>query len=203
MSELPEIKIRKAEFRALAQRRLADQSDRDVLSRRIAGRIIALPEFAAARVVLLYVSFASEVGTSTLIDEAFARGKTVGVPYCVGDTLGLFRLEDIRDLSPGAYDILGPRPGRGVPAARGRRAVVLELIVVPGVAFDVDCRRLGHGKGYYDRLLVQVRPETHLVAPAFQCQVFDEIPVAEYDVPVHQVVTEEKVYSRSRKSESS
>jgi 5-formyltetrahydrofolate cyclo-ligase len=199
MPGFSDIKIRKSEIRAQAHRRRVEQPDRDVLSRRICERIAALPEFDRAGVVLLYVSYASEVGTSTLIEEAFARGKTVGVPYCVGEELGLFRLEDIRDLAPGAYDILEPRPALRRLAERRLEAEDLDLIVAPGVAFDACGRRLGHGKGYYDRLLARIRPETFLVAPAFECQIFDEIPTTCQDLPVDRVVTETNMYPLDEK----
>jgi len=71
----------------------------------------------------------------------------------------------------------------------------LDLIMVPGVAFDPRGARMGHGKGYYDRLLLHVRPDTLLIALAFECQLFDEIPVAPHDVFMHKVITEDCVYT--------
>jgi len=194
MSNIAEIKTRKAAMRAEAHRRRVAQVDKEALSRRICERIAAFPEFVDARAVLLYVSYASEVGTAVLIDRAFDQEKTVVVPYCVGNELWLFRLESMADLAPGSYDILEPRPAlRGLDERR-IPAEQLDLIVVPGVAFDAQCHRLGHGKGYYDRLLPYVRPETLLVAPAFECQIFDDVPMLDHDVPVHRVVTERRVY---------
>jgi 5-formyltetrahydrofolate cyclo-ligase len=63
-------------------------------------------------------------------------------------------------------------------------------------AFDRTGARLGHGKGFYDRLLAQVRPDALLVAPAFECQLFDHIPMLPHDVPVRRVVTEMNVYQK-------
>ena len=76
-------------------------------------------------------------------------------------------------------------------------AAELDLVVVPGLAFDCQCGRLGYGKGYYDRLLHEVRHDAALVAVAFQCQIFPEVPVLPYDVRVDRVVTEEAMYQRS------
>ncbi|MGE3778676.1 MAG: 5-formyltetrahydrofolate cyclo-ligase, partial [Pirellulaceae bacterium] len=70
----------------------------------------------------------------------------------------------------------------------------LDLIMVPGVAFDRRGARTGHGKGYYDKLLEHARPDTPLVALAFECQLFDEIPMASHDVFMDLVITEMSVY---------
>jgi 5-formyltetrahydrofolate cyclo-ligase len=77
----------------------------------------------------------------------------------------------------------------------------LDLVMVPGVAFDLRGGRLGHGKGYYDRLLPRIRPSAPLVAVAFECQLFPEIPMLEYDVFMDRVITEKAIYlGRGRSS---
>ena len=70
----------------------------------------------------------------------------------------------------------------------------LDLIMVPGVAFDRRGGRSGHGKGYYDKLLEHARPDTPLVALAFECQMFDEVPMQDHDVFMDKVITEAAVY---------
>jgi 5-formyltetrahydrofolate cyclo-ligase len=71
----------------------------------------------------------------------------------------------------------------------------LDLIMVPGVAFDRQGGRTGHGKGYYDKLLQHARPDCPLVALAFECQMFPEIPVQSHDIYMDKVVTEDAVYT--------
>jgi len=194
MTDAADIKALKATLRAEARRRRSAQADKDAVSRRICASVAARPEFDDARTVLFYVDHGSEVRTRSLLDEAFARGKTVVVPYCVGDDLRLFRLEAMSELSPGAYDILEPRPALRALADRHVAPADLDLVVVPGVAFDAHGARLGQGKGFYDRLIAQLRPETFLVAPAFECQMLDAVPTLPHDQPVHRVVTETNVY---------
>ena len=70
----------------------------------------------------------------------------------------------------------------------------LDLVMVPGVGFDVRGARMGHGKGYYDKLLEHARTDTPLIALAFECQMFEEIPVAGHDVFMDKVITEDHVY---------
>jgi len=68
------------------------------------------------------------------------------------------------------------------------------LVMVPGVAFDRRGARMGHGKGYYDKLLEHARPDTPLVALAFECQLFPEVPVQAHDIFMDQIITEQTIY---------
>ena len=103
------------------------------------------------------------------------------------------RIDD--DLAKGRYGIDEPtaeireRPDRRVDIAS------VDLVIVPGVAFDSSGARLGHGKGYYDKLLENAKPETPRVALAFECQMFEEIPMQDHDIFMDKVVTEDRVYN--------
>lgn len=171
------------------------------VSRLIMERVLELPEFRRAGSLLLYVDARTEVRTREAIGRLLADGRPVAVPYCQDAHLELFRLKDLSELSAGRFGILEPdlelrgRSDRKVDPAN------LELVVVPGLAFDPRGARLGHGHGFYDRLLRDVGPETFLVAPAFQCQMFDELPTEAHDVFMHCIVTEERTY-RCRKDDS-
>jgi len=70
----------------------------------------------------------------------------------------------------------------------------LDLIMVPGVAFTREGARMGHGKGYYDKLLQHARADAPLVALAFECQLFPEIPVQAHDIFMDKIITERAVY---------
>ncbi|MBN2021926.1 MAG: 5-formyltetrahydrofolate cyclo-ligase [Pirellulales bacterium] len=192
---------RKKAIRTEAHRRRAAQPDKDELSRRIAQRLAGLPEYAAASTILFYVDARDEVRTRPLLAEALAGDKTVIVPYCVGDQLGLFRLADLAELAEGTFGILEPRRElRDLPARRVE-AREIDLVVVPVVAFDARGNRLGHGAGYYDRFLRQVRHDAPKIAMAFACQMFAEIPADAHDVPVDRIVTETDVFTRPRDAE--
>ncbi len=180
-------------IRARARALRVSQADKSGLSRRICRRLATLPEYLYAATVMSYVDLGSEVRTRDLLKAAWRDGKRLVVPYCVGDQLGLFVLESLDELAPGTLGILEPAAelrGRG-----NRRIDVaeLDLIVVPGVAFDRRGGRLGQGKGYYDRLLRLARPGTALVALAFECQLVAEVPMLPHDVPMQKVITEEGV----------
>ena len=101
-----------------------------------------------------------------------------------------------RAFARGKPAVAGP-PNRHQQARPDRRpqAADLDLILVPGLTFDRSGGRLGLGKGYYDRFLKYVRPDAPKIAPAFECQLLDEVPVSPHDVRVDMVVTENAVYS--------
>jgi 5-formyltetrahydrofolate cyclo-ligase len=118
----------------------------------------------------------------------------VVVPYCVDGELELFHLENIDELEVGMYKILEPKAELRSLAEKNVPVEELDLIMVPGVAFDARGARMGHGKGYYDKLLEHARPDTPLVALAYECQLFDEIPTQAHDVFMDKIITEMAIY---------
>ena len=143
---------------------------------------------------MTYLDFGSEVRTREYLPELWKLGKQVVVPYCVGDDLRLFCVEGVDELSPGMWGILEPKPEWRGRLDRRVEAAELDLIIVPGVAFDRRGGRLGFGKGYYDRFLRQVRADAVKIALAFECQLVEEIPMTEQDVCMDKVITEKWIY---------
>lgn len=184
----------KHEIREQAEAHRRARPDKDAASEVVCATLAALPEYAAAETVMGYVHFRNEVCTRGLLAAALGEGKRVVVPYCLADQLGLFLLESIDELAPGTWGIPEPKVELRSLADRRVDARRLDLVVVPGVAFDRRGHRLGHGKGYYDRLLAQVRPDAPLVGLAFECQLFPEIPSGPHDVAMDRVITEKAVY---------
>jgi 5-formyltetrahydrofolate cyclo-ligase len=186
---------RKRVIRERARARRRAQPDKDELSRRIVARLRDRPEYAAAQTVLYYIDTLHEVRTRHDLPAALNCGKRIVVPYCVDGQLQLFRLESMDELARGAHGILEPREALRVIPSRQVVVQELDLIIVPGVAFDRQCARTGQGKGYYDRLLASARRDALLAGLAFECQVFDEIPVAEHDICMDLVITEQAIYT--------
>jgi 5-formyltetrahydrofolate cyclo-ligase len=184
----------KRELRAAATRRRLDQVDKDGVSRRIIAALTNLPEFGRAESAVMYVDVRDEVRTQPLIAEQLAAGQSVIVPFCLGDDLRLCRVDAIAQLEIGAYGILEPAPALQTDATRLVDPIGADLIVIPGVAFDRRGYRLGHGFGYYDRLLARVSERAMLVALAYECQMFDNVPHEPHDVAVNIIVTESTVY---------
>lgn len=203
MEQPSEIRRKKQLIRREAKARRGRQNDRERLSANVFERLLALPGYASASAILCYVSFDSEVVTLPFLFRVWADGKRLVVPYCNDDRLGLFELQSLEELQPGTIGILEPaKPLHGL-AGRGAEVKDLDLIVLPGLAFDRHGGRLGYGKGYYDRLLAEACAETALVAVAFECQMIDEVPMGEGDVRVDTIVTDMSVYHRDRPRRSS
>ncbi len=97
-----------------------------------------------------------------------------------------------------ALGILEPKPELRGRAATTLDAKDLDLIIAPGLAFDRRGGRLGYGKGYYDKLLRQVRGDATKLAVGFECQLFAEVPVLPHDVRMDIIVTEKAVYRSDR-----
>lgn len=189
------VQEKKNALRKQAHSNRNDQPEKDELSKRIVGAFMSLPEYAQAETVLFYVDVRSEVRTRNHLEEALSSGKTVVVPWCNDEgELELFKLTNMDQLEIGMYKILEPKQELRNVAEHQIGVEDLDLIMVPGVGFDARGARMGHGKGYYDKLLEHARKDTPLIALAFECQMFEEIPVAGHDVFMDKVVTEDHVY---------
>jgi 5-formyltetrahydrofolate cyclo-ligase len=187
----------KHKLRAAAHLRRLHLQDGSQKNRQIVDSLTALPEYSGGKTVLCYVSFRTEVATLDLLARMINEGKRVVVPYCEADRLELFHFIDFADLAPRTLGILEPKPE--LRALEDRHVPVrdIDLFVLPGLAFDRDGGRLGYGKGYFDRLLKLARPDALLAAIAFECQLFDAIPMTPQDIRVDAVVTESNVYRRT------
>jgi 5-formyltetrahydrofolate cyclo-ligase len=167
------------------------QDERRTKSREIENRLFGLPELAASSTIMFFASFRSEVETVPMIRRALAEGKRVVLPKVKGRDLALFEIRDFdRDVSAGAWGILEPHENE--PAALD----AVDLMVMPGLAFDEHGNRLGYGAGFYDKLLVSFTKTT--VALAFEAQIVPEVPAARHDVPVKKIVTEKRIITAQR-----
>ena len=158
----------------------------------IRRRLLALPEFIKARTILFYVSFRSEVDTIELLQNSILNNKTVVLPRVdmQNSSLTLYEIRTMEDLAPGCYGILEP------PANEDNivHDAGIDLMIIPGVAFDKHCNRLGYGKGYYDKLL------SHKNAPAvglaYEEQILAHIPADAHDIKMDKIITDKRVIQR-------
>ena len=184
----------KTSIRKQAHENRNAQENKDEISREIVAKFMQLPEYEQAETVMFYVDVRSEVRTRNDLENALQTGKKIVVPYCVDGELELFHLENMDELEIGMYRILEPRTELREVDEKYIKVEELDLIMVPGVAFDQRGGRTGHGKGYYDKLLEHARQDTPLIAIAFECQMFPEIPMQEHDIFMDKVVTESAIY---------
>lgn len=182
-----------------ARRDQLDAVQRAALSARITERLLELPDVADAQCVLAYLTFGSEFDTAALVDRIRARHAALVLPKIdkAANRLRLYRIEDLAtDLASGVWGIREPREDR----CREVNKDEIDLVIVPGVGFTRAGARLGYGGGYYDGLLGDWPHRPPLVAPAFDVQIVEELPMEAWDVPVDVVVSESQVSRRATRA---
>lgn len=175
----------------LARRQALDPAQAAQWSGAITRSLLAMPVYRQARTLMVYAAFRGEVDTSGIIRAALAEGKTVALPKVVGE--GQMRAHRIErypdDLVPGTFGIR--EPAASAPVIDPPE---LDLVVVPGLAFDPAGGRLGYGGGFYDRYLLSGHVWAAKVAICYSFQVRSDLPLEEHDLRVDWLVTEEGVH---------
>lgn len=185
---------------ALDKRNLLTPEEVAGKSEAIMERLFSLGKYEQTCMVMAYMSFRNEVSTEQLILQCLQSGKRVVVPRVEKSTpdasggvvksLGVYEIKEAgKHMTAGYMGIAEPDASvllRVDPTE-------IDLVVVPGVAFDVSRNRIGYGGGYYDRFLRTLRPDCLKAGVAFELQVFGSIPAASYDLPVDIIVTEERI----------
>ena len=174
-------------------RRLREQSEksRQKKSLVIGKRLFRTESYRRAQLILCYVAIRGEVETRPILEQALFENKRVFVPVVTDKARRHMVVAEIKDLKKdlshkGAYGI--PHPLRLL--AKEISLKKLDLIVVPGVAFDAKGNRLGRGLGYFDRFLERVPETIPCVSLAFRFQMVREIPMQSHDRAVQKVITE-------------
>jgi 5-formyltetrahydrofolate cyclo-ligase len=162
-----------------------EAAERAAASARARALLAAKPLWKAAQWVLFFAPLPGELDVWPLLTEALSAGKRVALPRFVAEdnAYEACQIQDPKlDLQVGHFGIREPANRCAcLPSTR------LDLILVPGVAFDLQGRRLGRGKGYYDQLLSVWHGATCGVA--FDEQIVDEIPVASHDIDLNCILT--------------
>jgi len=147
--------------------------------------LLQQPIWLQAKSVLFFAPLADEPDLWPLLENALATGKTVALPRFVPEDNSYIPCEirePARDVEPGRFGIR--EPAERCSELHSNR---LDLLLVPGVAFDLQGRRLGRGKGFYDQLLTAVRGTSCGVA--FDEQIVGEIPVEPHDEYLNCILT--------------
>lgn len=176
----------------LDARKSMDPVDVSVKSDSVADALFDSEFYKDSKVIMAYIDFRNEVKTERFIKQAVADGKRVVIPISVVETRQLILSEIIdydSELESGAYGILEPRP----ECIREVDPLEVDLVLVPGVAFDEKGFRIGYGAGYYDRFLERVRPSIPKVALAFELQMVEDACPDDHDFPVEYVITENRI----------
>jgi len=167
----------RARIAAMPEERRASESAE------VVRHIVADEVWKGARSVLLFMPLPDEVRIRPLVDAAWAAGKSVALPASDAAT-GAYvarRVLSAADLRPGRFGVLEPCAGCPVVPFSA-----LDLVLVPGIAFDIAGNRLGRGRGFYDRMLA-LSPDAVSCGVGFDGQIVALVPVEPHDVKLHQV----------------
>jgi len=171
--------------RFLAERKSLSQEQRDQLSKQVQQKFLRSELLAEVKVLALYSAIHNEVLTEAVAGWALEVGKMVAYPRVAGENLEFVEIASLDNLVPGSFGVPEPLTGNRIAPA------FLDLVVVPGVVFDRTGHRLGYGRGYYDRILDECRPDCAKVGFAYQFQVVDSMPVIEeHDRTLSMLMTE-------------
>lgn len=166
-----------------------EEEERLIKSLAISDKLFQMTEFQEAKTILFYASFDGEVETFEMIKKVQRLGKIIGLPRIEKNDRKIIptlikSLED--DLEIGSYGIKQPKSD----SMNILREDCIDMVVVPGIAFDKKNNRLGRGGGYYDRFLGSLPPHIPTVGLAFDFQIVESLPFQEeHDVKVTHVLS--------------
>lgn len=164
-------------------------------SQSILKGLTLLDSYQKAGIVMCYMDFRNEVMTSKIIENCLELGKRTVIPCSVVTPEGHagLRIYEIKDpgcdVCPGKYGILEP-DSKKLDEIRPEE---IDMVLVPGVVFDINRFRVGYGAGYYDRFLKTVRKDCFKAGLAFDLQVVEEVPAGSHDIRMDVVVTESRI----------
>ena len=146
-------------------------------SARLGELFLHCDQYKQAKTIYGYLPYNQEVRTVPMLEQAMRDGKRVAVPKCYGEQMRFIYMEDLSKVEKGYANI--PEPIADEPVADDPTALVL----MPGMAFTKDGKRMGYGGGFYDKFLA-AEPDHPTVALCYSFQMVEDLPTEEYDIPV-------------------
>lgn len=188
---------KKKELRAnlLLERRKLHKDIIAAQSDNMAKQIIVWPYYQQAQVIMLFLSMADEPQMIKVIEDAWLHGKMVCVPY-MRQQYGVMDaaiIDKLDKLVRGRLNLLVPDPA-DIKLIDPKK---IDLIIVPGIAYDFSGNRLGMGAGYYDRFIPQA-PQAILIGAIWSSHILESIPYTCYDKPVHYLLCENRIIKCDR-----
>lgn len=163
------------------------KEEKSVKDAKIQDTLLSLSQIKESEAVFIYLSFRSEIDTLELLRQLWALGKKTYVPKVVNGEMDFYEISSFKELEPGFYGILEPVTTKCVSGCAG-------VMIMPGLAFDLQKNRIGYGGGYYDRYLEKYKNEQlYTIAAAYDFQVVEKLEVEGYDYPVDILVTETRI----------
>lgn len=189
------IKELKKEIRKsiIEKRNKIKNKDKTSMDKKIIESFKKEDSYKKARGIFIYIGFGSEINTKVIIEDALKKGKEVYVPKVKGKEMLLIKIDSLENLVTSSYGILEP-----IGDNNNFDVDKLDLLVMPGVAFDNSGNRIGYGGGYYDRFLEKNKTNAEKIVLAYEFQILNSINNEKHDVKVDKIITEERIINISR-----
>jgi len=176
----------------VAKRRKLDKDFIAQQSDKMAKILYSWPVYQSAKVIMLFLSMPDEPQMMNMIEHAWQQGKTVCVPH-MREQFGLMdaaKIDNMDGLVRGRFNLMVPDP----TTLNVVDPQLIDIIVVPAVAYDYEGNRLGMGAGYYDRFIPHARRAVRIGA-IWSTQIIDRVPTGQYDQSVHYLLLEDAIVS--------
>jgi 5-formyltetrahydrofolate cyclo-ligase len=181
--------INKNEMRSIMQnlRDALSSEERSIRDSIIRDKFFKSVNYKNAQTIFIYVSCKSEVDTHEIIKKALLDNKSICVPKVISLKEGMeaISIKSFNDLRTGKFGILEP-----VSSERKLESSKIDMVVIPGLAFDWEGGRLGYGGGFYDRFLVGIKNEIPKIGLAYSFQIIGEVFMNENDSYINRIITD-------------
>ena len=168
----------------LSLRKTLDDKSYNELSKVINKKLSNLLNEVEYKTIALYYPIKKEVNSLDLIKKQLLNKKEVYLPKIINNQMKFFKLNSIKELKKGTYNIPEPTSLETLNE--------IDIYIIPGVAFSQTMYRLGYGGGFYDRYFSKNK-KTKLIAPCFDFQLLEELPHEKHDITVDCIVTEKNI----------
>lgn len=182
--------MEKKEIRKIMKQRRESLSldERKILDQKAANKLLEAEDYKNATNIFAFVNFGSEIDTRFIIERALEEGKNIFIPYTEEGSkfMKLTRLKSLDKLVEGQYGILSPKE-EDLDFVDGS---IIDLVIVPGLAFNKEGYRTGYGGGYYDRFFSSLKKPVKKVGYCYSFQILDSLEIGEFDIPVDTIITD-------------
>lgn len=172
----------------IAKRNSLSDDKRKEFDEKIKDILKASSYYKEAKNIFIYIGFGSEINTSKYVKEFLDEGKNVFIPRIdlKNKVIEAVNIDSLSELQKNKFGILEPaKDGKIIDKNE------LDLIIVPGVAFDINGGRVGYGGGYYDKYMADIDGSIPRVVLCYKFQLLKELPKEEHDISIHEIITEE------------
>ena len=178
----------KSELRKIMKekRKALSKKNKQELDLVIFNKVIESKYYKKATNIFIFVSQEDEVDTINIINHALKHNKIICVPKVISKLQGMevLQIKSLEELEPGKFGIFEPKLGNTIISAE-----TIELVLLPGLAFDKEGGRLGYGGGFYDRYLMKLNKDTPKIGLGYDFQIVDKVIMEKYDNYIDGIIT--------------